>query len=60
MEWYIDAQSNALYHHIEAVWTRHDAMNIGRLIFRSEPHSCDKPNLCTYVVEVNDLTRYME
>jgi hypothetical protein len=34
MEWYFDAQSSALYHHIEGVWTRHDAMNIGRLIFR--------------------------
>jgi hypothetical protein len=26
MEWYLDAQSNALYHHIEGVWTRHDAI----------------------------------
>jgi hypothetical protein len=60
MEWYLDAQSNALYHHIEGVWTRHDAMNIGRLRFRPEPHSCDEPNLCTYVLEVNDRTRYME
>jgi ribonuclease HI len=35
-------------------------MNIGRLRFRSETHSCDEPNLCTYVVEVNEWTRYME
>jgi hypothetical protein len=60
MEWYIDAQSNALYHHIEGVWTRHHAMNIGRLRFRPEPHFCDKATLCTYVVEVNERTRYME
>jgi hypothetical protein len=60
MEWYLDAHSNVLYHHIEGVWTRHDDMNIGRLRFRSEPHSCDEPNLCTYVVEVNEQTRYME
>jgi hypothetical protein len=56
MEWYLDAQSNALYHHMEGVWTRHDVMNIGRLRFRPEPHSCDEPNLCTYVVEVNKRT----
>jgi hypothetical protein len=60
MEWYFDAQSSALYHHIEGVWTIHDAMNIGRLRFRPEPHSCDEPNLCTHVVEVNERTRYME
>jgi calcineurin-like phosphoesterase len=35
-------------------------MNIGRLKFRPEPHSCDEPHLCTYVVEVNERTRYME
>jgi hypothetical protein len=35
-------------------------MNIGRLRFRSESHSCDEPNLCTYVVEVHERTRYME
>jgi hypothetical protein len=60
MEWYLDAQSNTLYHHIKGLWTRYDAMNIGRLRSRPEPHSCDKPNLCTYVVEVNERTRYME
>jgi hypothetical protein len=60
MEWYLYAQSNALYHHIEGVWTRHDAMNIGRLRFWPEPHSCDEPTLCAYVVEVNERTRYME
>jgi hypothetical protein len=60
MEWYFDAQSSALYHHIEGVWTRHDAMNIGRLKFWPEAQSCDAPNLCTHVVEVNERTRYME
>jgi hypothetical protein len=60
MEWYFDAYSSALYHHIEVVWTRHDAMNIGRLRFRPEAHSCDESNLCTHVVEVNERTRYME
>jgi ribonuclease HI len=35
-------------------------MNIGRLRFRPEPHSCNETNLCTYVVEVNERTRYME
>jgi hypothetical protein len=56
MERYLDAQINEMYHHIEGVWTRHDAMNIGRLRFRPEPHSCDEPNLCAYVVEVNERT----
>jgi hypothetical protein len=60
MEWYLDSQSNALYHHIEGVWTRHDSMNISRLIFWPEPHSCDKRNICAYVVEVNERTWYME
>jgi hypothetical protein len=60
MEWYIDAQSSALYNHIDGVWTRHDAMNIGRLRFRPEAHSCDDPNLYTHVLEVNERTRYME
>jgi hypothetical protein len=57
MEWYFDTQSIALYHHIEGVWTRHDAMNICRLRFRPESHSCDNPNLYTHVVEVNEQTR---
>jgi malic enzyme len=60
MEWYFDAQSSALYHHIEGVCTRHDAMNIGRLRFQPEDHSCDETNLYTHVVEVNERTRYME
>jgi hypothetical protein len=60
MEWYLDAPSSALYHHIERVWTIHDATNIGRLIFLPEAHSCDKPTPCTHVVEVNERTRYME
>jgi hypothetical protein len=60
MEWYIDAQSSALYHHTEGVWTRHDAMNIDRLGFLPEAQSCDDPNLYTHVVEVNERTRYME
>jgi hypothetical protein len=60
MEWYFDAHSSALYHHIEGVWTRHDDMNIGRLRFRPGSHSCDEPNLCTHGVEVNERTRYME
>jgi hypothetical protein len=60
MEWYFDAQSIALYNNIEGVWTRHDAMNIGRLIIRPEAHSCDEPNIYTHVVEVNEQTRYME
>jgi hypothetical protein len=38
VEWYLDAQSNVLYHHIEGVLTRHDAMTICRLRFRTEPH----------------------
>jgi hypothetical protein len=56
MEWYLDAQSSALYHHTEGLWTRHDAMNIGRLRFRPEAHSCDDTNLYTHVVEVNEGT----
>jgi hypothetical protein len=60
MEWYLDAQSSSLYHHIEGVWTRYDAMNIGRLRFWPETHSCDEPNLYTHVVEVNERTQYME
>jgi hypothetical protein len=60
MEWYFDAQISALYHHIEGVWTRHDAVNIGRLRFQPEAQPCDEPNLYTYVVEVNERTRYME
>jgi ribonuclease HI len=60
MEWYFDVQSSALYHHIERVWTRHDAMNIVRLRFRPDAHSCDKPNIYTHVVEVNEWTQYME
>jgi hypothetical protein len=35
-------------------------MNIGRLRFQPEAHSCDEPNLFTHVVEVNERTRYME
>jgi malic enzyme len=35
-------------------------MNIDRLRFRPEAHSCDEPNLYTHVVEVNERTRYME
>jgi hypothetical protein len=60
MEWYLDAQSSSLYHHTEGSWTRHDAMNIGRLRFRPAAHSCDEPNLYAHVVEVNERTRYME
>jgi hypothetical protein len=60
MEWYFYAQSSALYHNIEGIWTRHDAMNIGRLRFQREAHSCDEPNICTHVVELNERTRYME
>jgi hypothetical protein len=60
MEWYLDASSSALYYHVEGVWTRHDAMNIGRLIFMPEAHSCDEPNTCTHVVEAIERTRYME
>jgi hypothetical protein len=59
MEWYLDAQSSSLYHHVEGVWTRHEAMNIGRLRFRPEAHSCDEPNHYSHVVEVNERTRYM-
>jgi hypothetical protein len=60
MEWYLDAQSISLYHPIEGVWTRHDAINIDRLRFRPEAHSCDEPNIYTHVVEVNERTQYME
>jgi hypothetical protein len=60
MEWYLDAPSSALYHHVEGVWTRDDATNIGRLRFLPEAHSCDKPNPCTNIVEVNERTHYME
>jgi hypothetical protein len=59
-EWYLDAQSRSLYHHIEGVWTRHEAMHIGRLIFWPEAHSCDEPNHYSHVVEVNERTLYME
>jgi hypothetical protein len=60
MEWYLDAQSSSLYHHVEGVWTRHEAMNIGRLRFRPEAQSCDESNHYSHAVEVNERTRYME
>jgi hypothetical protein len=60
MEWYLDVQSSSLDHHTEGVCTRHDSMNIGRLISRPEAHSCDNTNLYTHVVEVNEHTGYME
>jgi hypothetical protein len=56
MEWYFDAQISALFHHIEGLWTRHDAMNIGILRFRPEAHSCEEPNLYTHVNEKEILT----
>jgi hypothetical protein len=56
MEWYLDTQSSALYHHTEVVWTRHDAMNIGRLRFLPDAHSYNEPNLYTHVVEMNERT----
>jgi hypothetical protein len=60
MEWYLDAHSSSLYHHVEGVWTRHEEMYIGRLRFRPEAQSFDEPNHYSHVVEVNKWTRYME
>jgi hypothetical protein len=46
IEWYVDAQSSALYRHIEGVWTRHYAMNIsvrGSLMRRAKYlHTCSR------------------
>jgi hypothetical protein len=42
-EWYLDAHICIVYHHVEWVWTRHDATNMGRLRFQVDAHSCDAP-----------------
>jgi hypothetical protein len=60
MEWYLYAHTCTLYHHIEGVWTKYDAMNIGRLRFQFYAHSCDAPNQYTNVVDVCKRARYME
>jgi hypothetical protein len=58
--WYLDAHTCTLYHHVEGVWTYHDAANIGRLRFQVEAHACDAPTRCSHVVEICERTRYME
>jgi hypothetical protein len=60
MEWYLDAHTYTLYHHVEGVWTYHDATNLGRLRFQVDAHSCDAPNQYAHVVEVFERVRYME
>jgi hypothetical protein len=60
MEWYLDARTCTLYHDVEGVCTHQDAMNICRLIFQVEAHSCDVPNQYSHVVEVCERARYME
>jgi hypothetical protein len=60
MERYLDAHASSLYHHIEGVWTYHKAVNIGRLRFQVEAHSCDEPIQYSHVVEVCERARYME
>jgi hypothetical protein len=60
MEWYLDARTCTLYHHIEGVWTCHEAANIGSLRIQVEAHACDEPNKYSNVVEVCERARYME
>jgi hypothetical protein len=38
VEWYLDAHTCTLYHHVEGVWTHHDTTNIGRLRFQVDAH----------------------
>jgi hypothetical protein len=60
MEWYLDARTFTLYHHIEGVWTCHEAANIDRLMFQVEAHACDEPNQYSHMLEVCERARYME
>jgi hypothetical protein len=60
MEWYVDAHTCTLYHHVEGVWTDNYATSIGRLIFQVDAHSCDAPNQYTHVVDVCKCARYIE
>jgi hypothetical protein len=60
MEWYLDAIFCTLYHHAEVMWTKHDSMNIGRLRFQVDAHSCDTPNQYTLAVDVCEHAKYME
>jgi hypothetical protein len=41
-------------------WTKHDAMNIGRLRFQIDTHSCDTLNQYTHVMDVCERARYMD
>jgi hypothetical protein len=52
--------TRAHHYHVEGAWTKHDAMNVGRLIFQVDAHSCDQPNQYTHVVDVCECARYME
>jgi hypothetical protein len=58
MEWYLDARTYTLYHHIEGVWTCHEAKKFGRLRFQvdahacEEAHACDEPNQYWHVVDL--------
>jgi hypothetical protein len=60
MGWYLDAHTCTLYHHAEGVQNKHDVMNIVRLRFQVDAHSCDAPNQYTHVVDVYERVRYME
>jgi hypothetical protein len=58
IQWYLDASTCTLYHHVEGFWTYHNAVNIGRLRFQVEAHACDAPTQYSHVVEVCERTRY--
>jgi hypothetical protein len=48
------------HHDIKGLWTCHEAVNIGRLRFQAEAHSCDTPHQDSHVVDLCDHVRYME
>jgi hypothetical protein len=60
MEWYLDAHTCTLYHHVEGLWTHQDATDIGRIRFQVEAHSWGASNQYSHVVEVCGHVRYME
>jgi hypothetical protein len=49
-----------IYHHVEGVWTYHEAAKTGRLRFQVEAHACDEPTQSSHVVEVCERMIYVE
>jgi hypothetical protein len=60
MEWYLDAITCTIYHHMEGVWTKYEILNVGRLRFQVDAHSCVAPNQYTHVGSGCEWARYME